>query len=119
MELDLEIIDYDVHGAAYREGKVVDGAFLDTVVRRRPDGDAMALRIDLAALDADERAELFAAFTEIEAIVSKHAHKHFARQASDPKALDKKIAAAAQASKELAQLEAAISERKALLEAGP
>src|SRR5262245_3453606 len=112
--MDLEVIDYDVEGAAYRDGVVVDGAYLLATVRRRvvvddpalppeqrkivsPPGEAVRLRLDLAALSSAQRAALFAAFGALEAIVKDHATTHFVSQTSDQTALDARIDAAARA----------------------
>ena len=108
--MDLEIIDYDVEGAAYRDGVVVDGAYLLATVRRRgengsPAGDPTRLRLDVATLTAKERTALFAAFGALEAIVAEHATAHYLAQASDPKGLDATIAKAAAAAKEHEELE--------------
>jgi len=121
--MDLEIIDYDIEGAAYKEGVVVDGSYLLATVRRRggadgsPAGDPTRLRLDCAALSAKERAALFAAFGALEAIVAEHATAHYLAQASDPKALDATIARAALAAKEHEELEKKLETMRAQLAA--
>ena len=119
--MDLEIIDYDVEGAAYRDGLVVDGAYLLATVRRRggadgsPAGDPTRLRLDVATLTAKERTALFAAFGELEAIVAEHATAHYLAQASDPKGLDATIAKAAAAAKEHEELARKLEAKRAEL----
>lgn len=103
--IELEILDYDIEGAAYNGGAVVDGAFLLATVKRRPvvdasrtlvspPGEAVRVRVDLAGLPATTRAELFEAFGGIEGLVKDIVEADFASKASGPAALDAAIAAA-------------------------
>ncbi len=114
--MDLEIIDYDLEGAAYKNGVVVDGAVLLVKARRNPvtvpvdpkdpegehklvspPGEVMALRLPVASLKPAERKRLFAAFTEHELVVKILIEAHYDSEVQDAKALDEKIAAAARA----------------------
>jgi hypothetical protein len=124
MTTDLEIIDYDLEGAAYDgTGSVVDGAFLLAKVRRRqvvvdgavtsPQGEVTILRLPIAEMSDKDRRKLFDAFGKLEAIVKGASEAHYAAQVSDPNALDAKISAAAIAKREKRDAEDA----KALLEA--
>ena len=110
MKTDLEIIDYDIEGAAFRDGDgkgpIVDGAYLTSTVKRRPSGvlgekpgDAVRLRIDLAALDPKVKADGLARFDALESWVKSVSTDHFVAQAASPAALDAKIAAAEAAGK--------------------
>ncbi len=107
--MDIELIDYDVEGAAYKDGVVVDGAYLLATVKRRPTpgvlgekpGDAVRLRIDLAGLDDKTRGRLLAAFGALEAAVLDVATAEYVAHAASPSVLDAKIDAAVRAQKDL------------------
>jgi len=133
MNPDLEIIDYDIEGAAYKDGHVVDGAYLIATVRRRavvsdepnsadrrvlqPAGDPTKLKVPVESLSAKDKAALFAAFESLESIVAHCAENYFVAAASDAKALDARIAAADRARDEHAAHERKIAEARAELAA--
>lgn len=151
MGLDLEIIDYDLEGAAYRDGRVVDAAYLIATVRRRPivdanrvlvqeAGDLTRIRIPVEEIDAATRAEMFDLFTRFEALVKAQSESHIVQQMADPKALERRIEAAADADRkretaererlrletehaaklaEIAKLDAEIAGKRAAIEAVP
>ena len=129
--MDLEIINYDVEGAAYRDGVVVDGAYLLAIVRRRavvqdgkvtmPAGEPMPLRIDLSKLDASARGKLFDTFGTLEATVKSCCESHYAALSADPATtqqdLDTKLAAAERAERRRKDAEDALAKLDAALAA--
>ncbi len=125
MAIDLEILDYDLEGAAYKDGRVVDGHALHVKFKRRPTvvdgvmtegpGDTVPDRILVSDMTPDERARLFAAFQEIEAVAMAHAQASYDRHVASPKRLDEQIGAATRAAKELEQHGKALAKKQAEL----
>jgi hypothetical protein len=126
--MDLEIMNWDVEGAAYKNGAVVDGAYLVAHVRRRaevdgqgnvvsPAGDPFEIKVPLSGVSSTNRATLFGAFGAVEAIVKTVATDHVTAQGADPKALDAKIQAADVALKQRAEAEQAKAELDAAADA--
>ncbi len=127
MTIDLEIIDYDIEGAAYRDGELVDAAYLTATIRRRATivdnaivehaGDPTPMRLDVSKLAESDRVSLFAAFHTLEQLVHRHALDHYMAHAASPAALEAQIARAAHAVKEHDEARRAIEAKQAELAA--
>lgn len=117
----LEVMEWDLEGAAFKDGTVVEFAYVVGRVRRLADGDSPAgspfeVKVPFASVDPSTRSLLMSSFQVAEAAFASALEAHVSASASDASSLDAKIAAADVAAKDLAERQKRISELDAEIE---
>lgn len=113
-----ELVKYDLMGAAWRDGHVVDAhAIVDVEVTIHPETPEEVnahrslepLRLPhilVSSLSEGDRTALFAAWEAVESIIERAARATHAELVASPQAIDEKISAAARADEARKEAEA-------------